>query len=57
MKPFEPITCRKCEAANPIVYFAPVAVAPFPATCICFDCVKARGWLDMDGNLRAGIAL
>jgi hypothetical protein len=54
---FAQMTCRKCEAANPIVYFAPVSVAPFPATCICFDCVKARGWLDIDGNLRAGVVL
>ena len=54
---FPPMTCRKCERLNPMVYFAPVAVEPFPATCICFDCVKARGWLDRDDNLKPGVTL
>ena len=54
---FSNMTCRKCDAVNPMVYFAPVSVAPTPATCICFNCAQARQWLDSDGNLRDGVEL
>jgi len=54
---FPNMTCRKCDARNPWVYFAPVSVAPFPATCICFDCVKARGWTGSDGDLKEEVTL
>jgi len=54
---FADMTCRKCERLNPWVYFAPVNVAPFPATCVCIDCAKARQWVDRDGNLKAGVTL
>ena len=48
--------CRKCSVENPLIYFAPVSVDA-TGTCICFDCAKAQGWLDSDGNLRPGIKL
>ena len=54
---FPDMNCRKCNRLNPWVYFAPVAVAPFPATCICIDCAIARGWADSQGNLKAGVTL
>lgn len=54
---FATMTCRKCDAVNPAVFFAPVNVAPIPATCICFDCIAKRGWLDSDGNLKKDVQL
>lgn len=54
---FSIMKCRKCEVENPIVYFAPVNVAPTPATCICFDCANARQWLDSEGNLKRDVQL
>lgn len=54
---FPQMNCRKCDALNPMVYFAPVSVAPNPATCICFECASARQWLDRDGNLKEGVTL
>ena len=53
---FPALTCRKCGTANPLVYFAPVVVSE-SGTCICFNCAKARNWLDPDGNLRADVHL
>ena len=50
------LTCRKCSAQNPVVYFAPVTVDG-KGTCICFDCAKARNWLDQNGDLLPGIEL
>jgi sulfur relay (sulfurtransferase) complex TusBCD TusD component (DsrE family) len=50
------LTCRKCECRNPWVYFAPVTYKG-EGTCICFDCAKARGWTDSEGNLAKGVAL
>lgn len=50
------LACRKCNATNPLIYFAPVTVDA-TGTCICFNCAKANGWLDADGNLRPGITL
>jgi hypothetical protein len=50
------LTCRKCECRNPWVYFAPVTYKG-EGTCICFDCAKARGWTDSQGNLAKGVAL
>ncbi len=50
------LACRKCSATNPLIYFAPATVDAI-GTCICFDCAKANGWLDADGNLRPGISL
>ena len=47
--------CRKCDVKNPMVFFAPINVEPY--SCICFDCVKARNWLDTDGNLKEGVKL
>lgn len=55
MEQFSDITCRKCDAKNPLVFFAPINVAPY--SCVCFDCAKARQWLDVDGNLKEGIEL
>ena len=57
MQAFPTMTCRKCDAVNPMVYFAPVNVAPTPATCICFDCANARQWLDSEGNVRKDVNL
>ena len=54
---FAQMTCRKCETVNPVVFFAPVNVAPFPATCICFDCAKARQWVDQNGDLKKDVTL
>jgi len=48
--------CRKCGAANPMVYFAPVVIDAV-GTCICFDCAESRLWLDRNGDLRHGIEL
>lgn len=50
------LTCRKCSADNPAVYFAPVTMDG-KGTCVCFDCAKARHWLDQNGDLRPGIEL
>lgn len=50
------LVCRKCSAENPAVYLAPVT-ADGKGTCICFDCAKARNWLDQNGDLRPGIEL
>jgi hypothetical protein len=50
------LTCRKCAAHNPLVYFAPVTFDG-AGTCICFDCAQARNWLDADGDLRPGVEL
>ena len=55
MQSFVDMTCRKCDAINPMVFFAPIPVAPY--SCICFDCAKSRGWTDSDGNLKEGIEL
>lgn len=54
---FPHMTCRKCQKVNPIVFFAPVNVTPQPATCVCFDCAKDRGWLTSDGDLRSDVTL
>jgi len=53
---FQKMVCRKCDAVNPVVYFAPVSLSGY-STCICFDCADARQWLDKDGNLREGVEL
>lgn len=50
------LTCRKCDAVNPLVYFAPVTIEA-KGTCVCFDCAKARQWLDANGDLRPDIQL
>ena len=55
MQTFADMNCRKCDTKNPMVFFAPVSVAPY--SCICFDCAKSRQWLDADGNLRKGVSL
>lgn len=48
--------CRKCGAANPLVYLAPVVIDTV-GSCICMDCAQARGWLDRDGALRPDVTL
>jgi len=48
------MTCRKCDKANPVVYFAPIAENN---TCICLACAKSRQWLDKNDNLKEGVAL
>ena len=53
---FPDLNCRKCGTANPQVYFAPVVVSE-SGTCICFNCAKARNWLDPHGNLRPDVQL
>ena len=55
MQTFSAQHCRKCNTANPMVFFAPVNVAPY--SCICFDCAKSRNWLDQDGNIAKGVEL
>jgi hypothetical protein len=55
MQTFADQHCRKCNTANPMVFFAPINVAPY--SCICFDCAKSRNWLDQDGNLAKGVEL
>ena len=50
------VDCRSCKRKNPIVYFAPVTLDG-SGTCLCFECVKARGWIDRNGNLKSGIEL
>ena len=50
------LTCRKCYAVNPMVYFAPAAVNA-KGTCICFACAKSKNWLDRDDNLKEGVEL
>lgn len=37
-----------------MIYYAPI---PFNNTCICFDCVRARGWLDRHDNLLNDVEL
>ena len=39
-----------------MVYFAPVTYKG-KGTCICFNCVKSRGWLTPDGDLKPDIEL
>lgn len=50
------LICRKCAAANPVVYLAPVTIEG-AGTCICLPCARKNGWLDRDGNLKEGIEL
>lgn len=56
VEPLPQLTCRKCEAVNPMVYFAPVVVDG-AGTCVCFDCAKERNWTTPDGDLRPGVTL
>jgi hypothetical protein len=55
MQTFANQNCRKCGAVNPLVFFAPINVEPY--SCICFDCAKARGWINQDGNIKDGVEL
>jgi len=56
IKALPQLKCRKCEACNPMVYFAPV-IYDNKGSCICFDCAKLRNWLTKDGDLKLGIGL
>lgn len=56
--PFPRMTCRKCPAVNPTVYFAPVMTPDNEdGSCICFNCASGRRWLDQDGNLKPEVSL
>lgn len=55
MQRFVDMNCRKCGVLNPLIFFAPISVAPY--SCICMNCARQRGWLDNDGNLKEGIKL
>jgi len=60
---FMRMTCRKCEAVNPLVYFAPVVEAwtpddvPESGSCVCVPCAIARRWATRDGDLMPGVVL
>jgi hypothetical protein len=54
---FAKMTCRKCGVVNPMVSYAPVIAGTVEGTCICFNCVKARNWLDVNGDLKSNINL
>ena len=50
------LECRKCGKKNPWVFLAPV-VHNMKGSCICITCVRDRGWLDKDDNLKKGVEL
>lgn len=55
---FKNLYCRKCNAKNPVVYYAPVVTEKCKiGTCICLNCVKINNWLDGNENLKQGIEL
>lgn len=52
---FPRMTCRKCAAVNPLVFFGPVDNLDGTASCVCFNCARKAGWLTCDGDLKEGV--
>jgi hypothetical protein len=51
------MTCKRCEAVNPTVYFAPVAVSASESICTCLKCADAAGFLTKSGDIKPGYSL
>ena len=56
---FPKLHCRKCATINPFSYYAPILFEnKNEGTCVCFECVESRGWIDpTTGDLKKGITL